>query len=94
MDHPDITVQIGRERRRVRARKTTAEERPEFWDRAVSKMPAFAHYESRLTREDSDHRPRQTVIPEFAGHRFPDRELTIDDVPKQAARPNVLTAVG
>lgn len=47
MANPETTVQIGRERRPVRAREATAEERKRLWPRAVAVYGGYAEYQRR-----------------------------------------------
>jgi deazaflavin-dependent oxidoreductase (nitroreductase family) len=49
--HPETTVQVGRERRVVRARVATADERPRLWDKAVQTYAGYADYQRRTDRE-------------------------------------------
>ena len=49
--HPVTHVQVGAERRRVRAREATAEERPRLWDAADAVWPGYADYRARTDRE-------------------------------------------
>jgi deazaflavin-dependent oxidoreductase (nitroreductase family) len=49
--HPDATVQVGREKRKVRARVATAEERARLWPRAVKAWPGYRTYQERTDRE-------------------------------------------
>lgn len=49
--HPDTTVQIGRERRPVRARVATASERERLWPRAVATYSGYSGYQERTNRE-------------------------------------------
>jgi deazaflavin-dependent oxidoreductase (nitroreductase family) len=49
--HPDATVQIGRERRAVRARVATAEERARLWPKAVEAYGGYRGYQQRTERE-------------------------------------------
>jgi deazaflavin-dependent oxidoreductase (nitroreductase family) len=49
--NPETTVQVGSERRPVRARLATAEERKTLWKRAVELYPAYADYQERTERE-------------------------------------------
>ncbi len=51
MAHPDVTVQVGRERRKVRARVASAEERARIWPRAVKAWPGYRTYQERTSRE-------------------------------------------
>jgi deazaflavin-dependent oxidoreductase (nitroreductase family) len=43
--HPDTTIQIGRERRSVRARVASDEERDALWPAFVACFPGYAFYE-------------------------------------------------
>jgi F420H(2)-dependent quinone reductase len=49
--NPETYVQVGAERRRVRARVATAEERPRLWDEAVAIWPGYEDYRRRTDRE-------------------------------------------
>lgn len=49
--HPDVRVQVGRERRDVRARVATAQERPRLWKKAVKVWPGYDGYQERTDRE-------------------------------------------
>ncbi len=49
--NPDTTVQIGGERRAVRARVATAAERERLWPRAVRTYGPYADYQRRTDRE-------------------------------------------
>lgn len=49
--NPDTTVQVGPERRRVRARVATAEERERLWPRVVEVYGGFDSYQARTQRE-------------------------------------------
>lgn len=49
--NPDTTVQIGRERRAVRARVATPEERKRLWPKAVATYSGYAGYQERTQRE-------------------------------------------
>ena len=51
MANPDVTVQVGRERRKVRARVATPEERARLWPRAVKAWPGYRTYQDRTDRE-------------------------------------------
>jgi F420H(2)-dependent quinone reductase len=48
---PEAEVQVGSERRRMRARLASAEERARLWPRVKRENPAYAAYEKRTTRE-------------------------------------------
>ena len=49
--NPDTTVQIGGERRAVRAREASASERARLWRKAVDAYGGYAGYQERTTRE-------------------------------------------
>jgi len=49
--NPDAYVQIGSERRPVRARVATAEERARLWPRAVETYGGYDGYQERTERE-------------------------------------------
>jgi deazaflavin-dependent oxidoreductase (nitroreductase family) len=49
--HPDVTVQIGGERRDVRARVATPEERERLWPKAVATYSGYRGYQARTERE-------------------------------------------
>lgn len=49
--NPDTTVQLGSERRAVRARLADPEERRRLWPRAVDLYPGYSHYKKRTARE-------------------------------------------
>jgi deazaflavin-dependent oxidoreductase (nitroreductase family) len=49
--HPDTTVQIGSERRSVRAREASAAERDRLWPKAVQTYGGYAGYQKRTERE-------------------------------------------
>jgi F420H(2)-dependent quinone reductase len=49
--HPDTTVQIGRERRAVRARVANATERKRLWPKALKTYSGFGGYQGRTERE-------------------------------------------
>lgn len=48
--HPDVTVEIGRERRTLRARIAEGEERERLWQRLTGIWPAYDAYQARTTR--------------------------------------------
>ena len=48
---PGADVQVGGERRRMRARLASAEERSRLWPRVKRENPAYAEYEKRTSRE-------------------------------------------
>ena len=49
--NPDTEVQIGSERRPVRARVATAEERKRLWPKAVAAYSGYRGYQERTGRE-------------------------------------------
>jgi deazaflavin-dependent oxidoreductase (nitroreductase family) len=49
--NPETYVQVGAERRRVRARVASAAERPRLWDQAVAVWPGYEGYRVRTDRE-------------------------------------------
>lgn len=49
--NPDTTVQIGSERRPVRARVATAGERGRLWDKAVETYGGYREYQQRTDRQ-------------------------------------------
>jgi len=61
---PRAEVEIGRERRAVRARVATAEERERLWPRLVEMYGAYERYQERTTREI----PVVLLEPTDAGH--------------------------
>jgi deazaflavin-dependent oxidoreductase (nitroreductase family) len=48
--HPATTAQIGRARRRVRAREATADERTRLWPKVVEAYRSYEDYQSRTER--------------------------------------------
>ena len=48
--HPDTVVQIGSERRAVRARVATENERERLWPMAVATYPGYRDYQRRTDR--------------------------------------------
>lgn len=51
MARPEVTVQVGKERRKVRARVASPEERARLWPRAVKAWPGYRTYQERTDRE-------------------------------------------
>ena len=49
--HPDTTVQVGSERRAVRARTAEPDERARLWPRAVETWGGYEGYQRRTDRE-------------------------------------------
>jgi deazaflavin-dependent oxidoreductase (nitroreductase family) len=47
MANPETTVQVGRERRPVRARRATPEEREHLWPLALREYRGYADYQAR-----------------------------------------------
>jgi deazaflavin-dependent oxidoreductase (nitroreductase family) len=50
MGSPETSVEIGRERRRVRARRATDEERAAYWPRLVAGYPSYDDYQRQTDR--------------------------------------------
>ena len=48
---PEVEVELGRERRAVRAHEADPEERARLWPRLVEHYPAFEAYQGRTDRE-------------------------------------------
>jgi deazaflavin-dependent oxidoreductase (nitroreductase family) len=49
--NPDCEVELGREKRRMRARVANADERRRYWPDLVKMNPDFETYKARTTRE-------------------------------------------
>jgi F420H(2)-dependent quinone reductase len=49
--HPETSVQVGSERRAVRARVATAKQRQRLWPRAVAVYGGYAGYQERTDRK-------------------------------------------
>jgi F420H(2)-dependent quinone reductase len=49
--NPVTYAQVGGERRRVRARVASADERPRLWEAAVAVWPGYEDYRARTDRE-------------------------------------------
>src|SRR5262245_1885586 len=49
--NPEANVQVGVERRHMRARLASVEERARLWPRVKRENPTYAEYEKRTTRE-------------------------------------------
>lgn len=49
--NPDMTIQIGSERRSVRARVASPNERARLWPKAVAAYPGYRGYQERTERE-------------------------------------------
>ncbi|HEY3019857.1 MAG TPA: nitroreductase family deazaflavin-dependent oxidoreductase [Solirubrobacteraceae bacterium] len=50
MGSPETSVEIGRERRRVRARRATDAERAAYWPRLVAGYPSYDDYQRQTDR--------------------------------------------
>ena len=49
--HPEVTVEIGTETSKVRARVTEGEERERIWSKQKEDFPQFADYEAKTSRQ-------------------------------------------
>ena len=49
--HPDVEVQVGAERRRLRARRASAEEAERLWPPILERAPTYGKYRARTRRE-------------------------------------------
>jgi deazaflavin-dependent oxidoreductase (nitroreductase family) len=49
--HPDTTVQVGGERREVRAERVSSEEKKRLWPHVTSVWPDFDDYQRRTERD-------------------------------------------
>lgn len=49
--HPEVTVEVGSERFRVKATVTTGEERQRLYDQQAKQMPNFVEYAKKTTRQ-------------------------------------------
>lgn len=49
--NPDVEVEVGSERRRMRARVASSEERTRLWPGVVEMYPTYERYQERTTRE-------------------------------------------
>jgi deazaflavin-dependent oxidoreductase (nitroreductase family) len=49
--NPDVTVEIGSTKRRMRARRGTAEEKAHYWPKLCAMNSDYADYQSRTTRD-------------------------------------------
>lgn len=49
--NPDVELVIGNERRKVRARTASAEEKAELWPQIVSAFKGYAGYQKRTSRD-------------------------------------------
>jgi deazaflavin-dependent oxidoreductase (nitroreductase family) len=48
---PDAAIQVGKEHRRVRARRATEEEAERLWPVVLGRAPVYGKYRSRTSRE-------------------------------------------
>ena len=49
--NPDVEIEMGRSRRRMTARRATAEERAALWPRLIEMYRGYESYRSRTERE-------------------------------------------
>jgi deazaflavin-dependent oxidoreductase (nitroreductase family) len=49
--HPDAEIQVGRQRRPVRARLATPAERDRLWPKALATYPGYRGYQDRTDRQ-------------------------------------------
>ena len=49
--HPDITIQVGTSKRRMRARQASAEEKARLWPVVVASYPSFDAYRQKTDRD-------------------------------------------
>jgi F420H(2)-dependent quinone reductase len=49
--HPDVEVQVGTERRRLRARRANAEEAERLWPHILERAPLYGKYRAKTRRE-------------------------------------------
>jgi deazaflavin-dependent oxidoreductase (nitroreductase family) len=49
--NPEVTIQVGPERKRARARTASAEEKPALWKTMTGIWPAYDEYQAKTTRE-------------------------------------------
>ena len=49
--HPDVEVQVGTERRRLRARRANAEEADRLWPQILERAPLYGKYRAKTRRE-------------------------------------------
>ena len=49
--NPEVEVRIGRERRRMRARQASHEERARLWPRVIATYDGYARYQEKTARE-------------------------------------------
>jgi F420H(2)-dependent quinone reductase len=51
MASPDTEIEVGRERRQVRARRADPDERDRLWPRLVEMYPGYADYQRQTSRQ-------------------------------------------
>lgn len=49
--HPEVQIELGQEKRKMKAHVLTGEERARLWTRAVERYPGFAEYQEKTTRQ-------------------------------------------
>jgi deazaflavin-dependent oxidoreductase (nitroreductase family) len=49
--HPEVTIELGNETKKVKAREVRGAEREPIWTKQKEVMPGFADYERKTTRE-------------------------------------------
>jgi deazaflavin-dependent oxidoreductase (nitroreductase family) len=49
--HPEVEVQVGTERRRLRARRASAEEAERLWPQILDRAPVYGKYRTKTRRE-------------------------------------------
>ena len=49
--HPEVTIEVGGDTRRARARVAEGEERKRLWEAQKREVPQFAEYERHTTRQ-------------------------------------------
>src|SRR5687768_14956552 len=49
--HPDVTIQVGRDKRKVHARVAKPKERERLWQKAVAAYSGYRGYQERAGRE-------------------------------------------
>jgi len=49
--NPDVEIQLGREHRRLRARRATPQEAARLWPLILERAPGYARYRAKTSRE-------------------------------------------
>ncbi|MDB5499093.1 MAG: hypothetical protein JWP28_3124 [Phenylobacterium sp.] len=49
--HPDITIQVGTDKRRMRARQASADQKAQLWPVVVASYPSFDAYRQKTDRD-------------------------------------------